>query len=404
MTQTLLTPTAVTREALRILHQKLNFVGSVDRQYDDRFAKKGAKIGTSLQIRKPNRFTVRTGRTMDVQDITESSETLTVATQKGVDVNFTSVELTMSLDDFSKRVLAPQMSVLAAAIEADAMTMYRDVYQQVNNLTAAISFRKIMEAGKIMNDALAPDDGRSCNLNTTDMVDIVEANKGLFNPAGGLSSDFRSGRIGGQMAGFENFYQNTLWPTHTTGTCSGDAVGSSASAYTINGDMDGVSAITVTPGSNAGTLTDGDIITISGLYRVHPESRGTTTVLQQFVVTTTLTASATSIPISPTIYASGANQNVATVAASGAAVYKVGTTADSHGLSLAYHKEAFAFATADLLMPDGVDFSAREVLDGISMRIVRQYSVNDDTMPCRIDVLYGYKTIRPQLACRIACQ
>lgn len=405
MTQTLLTPTAVTREALRILHQKLNFVGSVDRQYDDRFAKKGAKIGTSLLIRKPNKFTVRTGRAMNVQDIAETSETLTVATQKGVDVNFTSVELTMSLDDFSKRVLQPAMSVLAANIEADAMSMYKDVYNQVNNLTAPVSFRKIMEAKKILTDNLAPEDNRACSLNTTDMVDLVDANKGLFNPAGSLSSDFRQGRIGGQLAGFQDFYENTLWSGvgHTTGSAAGDATGTvTASPYVLSGSHDAVSAITATAGA-AGTLLDGDIIVISGLYRVHPETKGTTTTLQQFVVTTSVTSSATSIPISPAIVASGANQNVATVGASGAAIYKVGATSDAHGLSMAYHKEAFVFATADLILPDGVHFAAREVMDGISMRIIQQYTASDDTMPCRMDVLYGYKAVRPELACRIAC-
>lgn len=318
-------------------------------------------------------------------------------------MNFTSAELTLSLDDFSKRILQPAMAVLAANIEADVMNVYKDVYQQVNNLTAALSFRKIMEAKKILTDSLAPADMRSCSLNTLDMVDLVDANKGLFNPAGQLSSDFRTGRIGGQLAGFDDFYENTLWPSHTTGTAAGDATGTvTASGYTLNGNMDGVSVITVTPGSNAGTLLKGDIITISGLFRVHPESKTATTVLQQFVVTTSVAASATSVAISPAIVASGAGQNVATVGASGAAVYKVGTTSDAHGLSMAYHRDAFTFASADLIMPQGVHFAAREVFDGISMRIVRAYDINDDTMPCRLDVLYGYKTVRPELACRLA--
>jgi hypothetical protein len=126
----------VTREALRILHQKLNFVGSIVREYDDSFAKSGAKIGDTLKIRLPNQYTVRSGATLSAQDTTESSVSLQVATQKGVDLNFTSVDLTLSLDDFSKRILDPAMSVLAANVEADAMSMYKDVYQSCG--TAAL--------------------------------------------------------------------------------------------------------------------------------------------------------------------------------------------------------------------------------------------------------------------------
>ena len=141
MPNTILTPTAVTREALRILHQKLNFVGNVNRSYDDSFAKTGAKIGDSLKIRLPNEYTVRTGATLSAQDTAESSVTLQVATQKGVDLNFTSVDLTLSLDDFSKRILDPAMSVLAANIEADALSMMLDVYNNVNGIGSAITFK-----------------------------------------------------------------------------------------------------------------------------------------------------------------------------------------------------------------------------------------------------------------------
>src|SRR5690606_747263 len=144
MGNSILTPTAVTREALRILHQKLNFVGTVNRQYDDSFANSGAKvsnqkIGPSLKIRLPNQYSIRTGAVIDVQDTQEDSETLTVSTQKGVDVNFTSADLTLSLDNFSERILKPAMSVLAANIEADTMNMYKDVYNEVSDVGSPIS-------------------------------------------------------------------------------------------------------------------------------------------------------------------------------------------------------------------------------------------------------------------------
>src|SRR5882672_10787650 len=154
MANTILTPTQVTREALRVLHQKLNFVGSINRQYDDQYARTGAKIGDTLKIRLPNQYTVRTGATLNAQDTTEANVSLQLATQKGVDLNFSSAELTLSLDEFSKRVLNPAMSVLGAAIEADALSMYKDVYNQVNNNGSTITFAKVLTGRKILVDNL----------------------------------------------------------------------------------------------------------------------------------------------------------------------------------------------------------------------------------------------------------
>lgn len=148
MSNTILTPTAVTREALRILHQKLAFIGTVNRQYDDQYAKTGAKIGSSLKIRLPNQYTVRSGATLNAQDVSESSVTLNVATQKGVDINFTSAELTLSMDDFSKRILEPAMAVLAAAIESDALSMYKQVYNEVSDVGATITLADVLAAGR----------------------------------------------------------------------------------------------------------------------------------------------------------------------------------------------------------------------------------------------------------------
>src|SRR3954463_7355185 len=156
MANAILTPTAVTREPLRVLHQKLNFVGSITREYDDSFARQGAKVGDTLKVRLPNQYVVRSGPTLAAQDTTETSVDLKVQTQKGVDLNFTSVDLTLSLDDFSERVIEPAMSVLAATIEADAMTMYKDVYNQVNNQGAAATFAKILQGRKLLVNNLAP--------------------------------------------------------------------------------------------------------------------------------------------------------------------------------------------------------------------------------------------------------
>lgn len=400
MANSILTPTAVTREALRILHQKLNFVGTINRQYDSSFAESGAKIGDSLKIRLPNQYTVRTGASLSTQDTTETSTTLQVATQKGVDTTFTSKELTMDLDDFSDRILEPAMSVLAANIESDAMSMYKDVYNQVDNVGAAATFAKVLAGGKKLTDNLAPYAGRSLNMNTQDNVDMVDALKGLFNAQDKLSSNYRQGRLAGPFAGFEDIYENTLWPSHTVGDWAGTVLVAGGSQTGASLNVDGFTA-----GSQV--LKQGDVFTIAGVYRVHPETKVSTGVLQQFVLTADATTVAgtpvtATLAISPSIVTSGATQNVNAAPADNAAVTKVGTNSTAHGISMGYHKDAFAFATADLVMPKGVDFAAREVMDGISLRIVRQYAISTDTFPCRIDILYGYKTIRAQLANRYA--
>jgi hypothetical protein len=393
MANNLLTPTAVTREALRILHQKLNFIGSIVREYDDSFAKSGAKIGDSLKIRLPNQYTVRTGAVIDTQDTSETSVTLQVATQKGVDLNFTSVDLTLSLDDFSKRILEPAMSVLAANIEADAMSMYKDVYQSVWNTGSAATLAKVLQGRKRLNDSLAPNSDRTANLNTQDTVDLIDGLKTLFHDSKEIARQYREGFMG-RAAGF-NFVENTMWPSHTNGGEDGSYV-----VNTSTGIVSGTATIAVTGG--AGTLNKGDVFTVEGVYEVHHETKQRMPNLQQFVVTEDYVGGAGSVSVSPTPITSGAKQNIEIVGAGASKdVVVEGTASDVIGTSLLYQKEAFAFATADLVMPSGVDFARREVLDGISMRIVRQYDINNDKFPCRLDVLYGYKTLRPQLACRL---
>jgi hypothetical protein len=392
MTQTILTDTKVTREALRILHQKLNFIGSINRQYDDSFAKSGAKIGTTLKIREPNQYTVRTGKTIDVQDTEESSQTLTVATQKGVDVNFSTAELTMSLDDFSSRILEPAMSVLAANIEYDAMSMYKDVYNAIWTPGSALTYDPVLDGRVLMQRGLAPTNNRTANLNSQDMADLVQDTKTLFNHTGELGKQYKEGYMG-RAAGYD-FVENTLWPGHTCGSENGSYV-----VNTSTGITSGTATITTTAGS--GTLAVGDVFTVVGVNSVHPETKVDTGILQQFVVTAAV-AAAGAWAVSPTPITSGPKQNIV-INSAGASktVVVAGTASGADTTSLLYQKDAFTFVTADLIMPGGLDFGKREVLDGISLRIVRQYDINNDNLPCRIDVLYGYKTLRPQWATRL---
>lgn len=393
MANSILTPTAVTRKALQILHQKLNFVGNVNRQYDDSFAQTGARIGDSIKIRLPNQYTVRTGASISTQDTAESSTTLQVATQKGVDTTFTSAELTMSLDDFADRILEPAMAVLAANIEADAFNMALDVYNNVNNVGSAITLNKVLGARKMLTDNLVPGDKRRLILNTQDNLDLVDGLKGLFQDSNEIAKQYRDGMVG-RTAGFGDIYENTLLPSQTTGTAA------SATTYTVNGASQTGSGVVVATGST--TFKKGDIVTFAGCNRVHPETKADTGVLQSFVVTADYAGGAGTLAISPAIVTSGGRQNVSASPTNGGAVTKVGGASAVYKPSLAFHQNAFTFATVDLedVSKYGA-WGAREVFDGISLRIARQYAINSDTIPCRIDVLYGYKTIRPEMACRI---
>jgi hypothetical protein len=393
MSNTILTPDMITREALRILHQKLTFVGSINRAYDNSFAQSGAKIGDTLRIRLPNQYTVRTGAVIGVQDTTETKVDLTVATQKGVDMNFSSAELTLDLDDFSRRILEPAMAVLASAIEADALgTMYKDIYNTVNNVSGAITYANILAGKRKLEENLSPPGDRTALLTNNDMANLVSAFSTLFNAAPEISKQYRDGVVG-RAAGFD--FMET---SHLTNFTNGARV---ATTYlTDNATAQTGSSLIVDTGT--GAMVVGDVFTIADVFMVHPETKVSTGILQQFTVTEAFAGGSGTIKISPGIIATGARQNVSNGAANNKALTFVGAASSTYGQSIVYHKDAFTFATADLVMPKGVDFAAREVYDGISIRVVRQYDINNDAFPCRLDVLYGYKTIRAQLAARIA--
>lgn len=397
MTNSLLTPQQITREALRVLHNKLTFIGAINRQYDDSFAKSGAKIGDTLKIRLPNQFTVRSGATLAAQTVNEQSVSLQVGTQKGVDMNFSSVDLTLSLDDFSSRILEPAMAVLAASLEADAVTMYKDVYQQVGTPgTTPNTLLTYLQARARLNNSLAPmDANRTAHLSPLATATIVDALKGLFQDSSAIREQYREGSMG-RTAGFD-WYENPLVPTHTNGSKVAGAT-TAASGSTGSGSTLNVAGV-----ANADTFAKGSVFTIAGVYEVHPETKAVTGRLQQFVVAADATMSGTTgaLTISPAIVTSGASQNVSAAPGNSAALTFAGSASTAYEQELAFHRDAFAFATADLVMPKGVDFAAREVYDGVSMRIVRAYDINNDAFPCRIDVLYGHQTIRPQLACRV---
>ena len=235
MANSILTPTMITREAARILHQECNFLGNVNKQYDDRFAQDGAKIGTTLNVRMPSKYEVRTGATLAAEDHVERSTPLTVNSQYGVDVNFTSVELTMELDDFSDRFLKPAMAQLAAKIEGDAMSqLYKTVANYTNATTdGLLTYKRYQQNGKNITNELGPRSDRSAVLTPDSIVEFNDAVKGLFQDSGAISKQYKEGMMG-RTGGFD-VYENTLMPSHTTGTLD--------------------SAAALTDGANLGTST-----------------------------------------------------------------------------------------------------------------------------------------------------
>jgi len=393
-TNTLLNADMITKRALLILHQKLTFIGNINRAYDDSFAQDGAKIGSTLRIRQPNQFTVRSGSALSVQNVVETNTALTVDTQLGVDFEFSSKELTMNIDDYAKRYLEPAMARLAAQIEANVWSsMYKSVANVVDADTVAPALIHLNRARKRLTDSLAPPDNRNVLLSTDHTVKFVDALKGLFQDSTQIKDQYREGMLG-RIAGFDLF-ESTHVSDHLTGTAA------KTTGYLSNA-VSAQTGASIIVDTGTTTFLVGDVVTFAGVFDVHPETKVSTGVLKQFVITANSGASATTLAISPAIVATGARQNVSNGVANDQAVVKIGAGASELlNSSMAFHKDAFTFATADLVLPKGTDMASRQVYDGISLRFVRDYTISDDQFPARFDVLYGAQAIRPELACRI---
>ena len=400
MSNSILTIDMITRKALEILENNLVITRNVNRQYDDSFAVEGAKIGSTLRIRLPDRALVTDGAALQVQDDNEQFTTLTVASQKHIGVNFTSAELTMQLDDFAERVLKPRISQLASSIDADVATSFKSIYQSVGTPgTVPSTSLVLLQAQQKLNEAAAVMSPRYATVNPAANAGLVEGMKGLFNPTDTISRQFKNGMMGEGVLGFEEINMSQSISQHTTGTTPTAPI--VASTVTAEGSTS--LAISFTTGSP--TFRIGDVFTVANVYAVNPQTRQSTGSLQQFVVTANLDISSTTtgtLTVSPAMYTSAnALATINAFPASGAALTFLGGSATQYPQNLIYHKDAITFATADLLLPQGVDMASRQVHNGISMRIVRQYDINNDRLPCRIDVLYGFSVIRPQMACRL---
>jgi hypothetical protein len=388
----------VTNEAVRLFSQTNAFLRRVNRQYDDQFARTGAKIGNTLRIRLPNDYVVNTGPAITPQGTNEQNTTLTVATQKNVPISFGTAEKTMSLDDFSERILAPAVNRLAASMAGDLIG--------VANSAANLSFKldgssnlaspdasTWLNAGAQLSQNLAPRMDRTIILDMLTEARTVSSLAGLFNPQQKISDQYETGMITKDTLGFDWFDDQTI-QIHTNGTFSAGG--------TVNGA--GQTGNTLTVNAITGTLNAGDIITIAGVFainRLTGQSQGT---LRQFVVTANVLTGATSIPIYPAIVPAPAAFNTVTASpANGAVVALVLPASQSYRQNLAFYPEAFTLATADLEMPtSGVVEAARAEFDGCAMRMITAYDVMSDNLVTRLDVLYGFAAIRPEWSAIVA--
>jgi len=401
MANSLLTIDMITRKSLEILENNLVLSRNVNKEYDDSFAAEGAKIGSTLRIRLPDRALVTDGAALQVQDDNEQYTTLTVSSQKHIGINFTTAELTMQLDDFAERVLKPRISQLASSVDADLATSYKSIFSSVGTPgTTPASSLVLLQAGQKLNEYASPLSPRYATVNPAANAGLVEGMKGFFNPTGTISSQFKSGMMGENVLGFDEVNMSQSIATHTVGSLPTSPIVSSSTPPTTQG----AATLDITYSSATRTIKQGDIFTIAGVYTVNPQTRQSVGSLQQFVVTAdqTLTSTSATINISPPLYtATNALATVDSFPAASAVITFLGTASTVYPQNLVYHKNAITMATADLLLPQGVDMASRQVHNGVSMRIVRQYDINNDRMPCRVDVLYGFSTIRPQMACRI---
>lgn len=402
MPNTILTPTIITNELLMRFKNNLVFTSNVSHEYDDRFAQSGAKIGDTLKLRRPVQFTAANGATLSNQDVTESSVDLVINTQKHVAFEFTSKDLTLSIDRFAERYLDSAAVALANTVDVDGLTL---AYQSTANAvgtpaTVPNAILTYLQAGQKMSENSAPvDDQRHLVINPGMQSTIVDALKGLFQSSSEIDKQYRKGSMG-TAAGFK-WYMDQNIRTHTVGPLGGTPLVNGASQTGASLITDGWTA------AAASRLKKGDVFTIAGVNAVNRVSGDSTGALQQFVVTADVSSDGSgnaTIPIYPQIVTSGPYKTVTGSPADNAAITVLGAANALSPQGIAFHKEAFCFAMAPLQVPQGVHM-AKAVTDpdtGMSIRMVSSYDITNDKFITRADILYGWAARKPEWACRVA--
>ena len=411
MANSLVTIDMITREALRIAHETCSFIATTDRQYDDSFAKTGAKIGTALRVRKPNQYTRTQGsRVMDVQDQAETNGTITVATQDHVDMRFNSAELALSLDEISKRYIEPAVKVLVSGIESDYLTYAtKATWNLAGSAGTAITDLTAPGLARAkMNQALAPkDQSRYIQMDSVTMAGLVKGVAAYFNPSNAISDQYKEGLVA--RTSMADYYENErVWSM-----TNGDDVVGAIDESTETNFVQGATTIHMDALGTASQVSAGMVFTWADMYACHPETKARLPHLQQFVVVSTANPSSNDVDItfSPPIYTTGAKKNVCTstgaditwtsAAQNDKVTTFVGSASASYVQPLMYHKEAFQFVTADLPLMDDAHKCVRRVQDGLSLRVWQASDIRNDELLMRIDILYGMAALRPEWACRM---
>ena len=402
MANSLLTPSIIAAEALRMFENKLAFTSKIDKQYSKEFAKTGAKIGNTITVRKPWRPSTRQGPAISIQNVSEEMVPLVLSNQTGVDFTFTSQDLTLTIDDFANRYIKP--AVVAAANYIDQQNLQMAAQNTFNAVgtsgTAPATALLYLQAQQKLNELSCPFDGdRSAFVNPAGSAAIVNALTGLFQSSEKIKEQYEKGMMG--LAFGAEFYMAQNLYSYTTGTG-----GSSSPTTLTTGSPQTGSSLSVVSWGSTSTAVQGDVFTIAGVYKVNPITKVSTGVLQQFVVTANATASGgaiTNLAISPSIITSGSTQTVSAAPATSAAITMVTTANTATANNILCHKDAFTLGCADMELPEGVHFAARarDEESGLSIRIVRAYDINSDQIPCRLDILWGNAAFRPEWACRL---
>ena len=405
MSNNLLTISMITNEALMVLENELTFSSEVERNYDDQFAVTGAKIGATLNVRRPGRFIGTTGPALNVEDFNETSTPVTLSTQFHVDTQFTTQDLALSLDMFSDRVLKPAVAAVANKIDFDGTTMARLNTANIVGTpgTPPTSLLTYLTAQAYLDAEGAPRDGRrSCIIEPFTGATIVDSQKGLFVPNDRNGMQYEKGMMGRDSAGM-NWKMDQNISAQTFGSYTGTAtINTSTDTGILTSGWAQTSTLTLT---KSGTFTPnvGDTFTIANVYAVNPQNRQAygSNKLRNFVVTA---ISGNSVTVSPAVISGGQFQNVSITSPGASAVTPFNQSGTVSPQNIVMHRNAFTLATADLELPDGVHFAGRASDKdlGLSMRVVRQYTINNDSIPTRIDVLYGWAPLYPELACRVA--
>lgn len=410
MANSILTDSVIIRESLMDLKNVLGMAGKVNRQYDDKFAVSGAKVGDTINIRKPSRYTVTSGRVFSGQDTVDQSVPLTLDTQLHVGMTFTSKDLSLSVDDFRKRYIRPAMLQLGNEVDYRLNSLYKKVpnFVGVPSATAFPSTLKgFVNAKALLANNGAPKGVYPAVVNPDTEASLVNGLSGLFQSSQQIAKQYEQG-VMGLAAGCE-FSMSQNVNSHTIGALGGTPLMNCPSTLPADGDT----AI-VTDGwtSSIPILKEGDIITIAGVYAVNPMNRRSTGQLMQFVVTADKSSVSVdcTIPIYPALRSTGQYQNITALPADGAEIKTFGAVSSTGGViapqNMVFHEDAFVLGCADLYLPKGLDMAARasDPDSGLSLRLLSDFDTKNDQLNTRIDILFGAIAAYPELACRVVGQ